>query len=707
MDITERKHSEARVMELNRDFVSFLENTSDFIYFKDKNSRFRFASQPLARITGHAHWRDMLGKHDTEVFPPETARIYSEEELPIFQDGSPLLNRVDPYFDAAGNKGWVSTNKWPLFGRDGKVEGIFGISRDITAQKLTEEKLELAASVFHNAREGITITRTDGTIIDVNEAFTAITGYSRDEILGKNPRILSSGRHNTEHYTNMWQSLIQKGHWYGEVWNRRKSGEVYAEMLTITTVHDPQGEPKHFVALFSDITAAKEHERQLEYIAHYDALTNLPNRVLLADRLQQAMVQAQRRAQHLAVVLLDLDGFKAVNDLHGHEAGDRLLMALAIRMKAALREGDTLARIGGDEFVAVMVDLEDASASLPILNRLLAAASEPIQWNTAVLKVTASIGVTLYPQEEELDADQLQRQADQAMYQAKVGGKNGYQFFDAQHDRDVREHHESLESIRSALAEGEMVMHYQPKVNMRTGAIVGAEALIRWQHPQRGLLEPRYFLANIESRPLAVELDEWVIHCVLNQMQSWQDDGFCLPVSINVGGRMLQQHDFGQRIQNMLAAHPDVDPHNVEFEILETSALMKMDRVSDAIRACREFGVKFALDDFGTGFSSLAYVKHLPVSHLKIDQSFVREMLVNKDDMAILRAVVGLATAFQQGLIAEGVETAEQGIALMQLGCDFAQGYFISRPMPANQLPAWVATWRPDSAWRSLLLTFP
>lgn len=698
-DITERKQSEARVLELNRDFVSFLDNTSDFIYFKDKDSRFRFASQTLANITGHAHWRDMRGKHDLEVFPPETAKIYHEEEVPIFRDGTPLLNQVDPYFDAAGNKGWVSTSKWPLFGEDGKVEGLFGISRDITVHKLNEEKLELAASVFHNSREGITITRTDGTIIDVNEAFTHITGYSRDEVLGQNPRILRSGRHNAAHYASMWQSLTNKGHWYGEIWNRRKSGEVYAEMLTITTVSDAQGKPLHYVALFSDITTAKMHEQQLEHIAHYDALTNLPNRVLLADRLKQAMSQAHRRGQRLAVVFLDLDGFKTVNDTHGHEAGDYLLIELAGRMRAALREGDTLARIGGDEFVAVLVDLVDATGSMPVLNRLLAAASEPVQLKTATVQVSASLGVTLYPQDEELDADQLQRQADQAMYQAKLAGKNCYHFFDALHDRNMRDHHESVERIRYAMSAGEMVLYYQPKVNMRTGMVVGAEALIRWRHPDRGLQAPALFLPLIENNELAADLDEWVIHTALKQMQIWQAAGLQLPVSINVGARLLQQHNFVQRIQIILAAHPGVDPRNVEFEVLETSALLDIDRVSWVIQECRDFGVKFALDDFGTGYSSLAYVKRLPVSQLKIDQSFVRDMLVDKDDLAILRAVMGLAAAFQQEVIAEGVETAEQGVALMQLGCELAQGYFISAPMPAQDMPSWIANWKVNAAW--------
>jgi diguanylate cyclase (GGDEF)-like protein/PAS domain S-box-containing protein len=309
--------------------------------------------------------------------------------------------------------------------------------QDITARKQAEEKLQLAASVFSHAREGIMITAADGHILDVNDAFSLITGYSRDEALGRNPRFLSSGRQKQEYYAAMWRDLVEKGHWYGEIWNRRKSGEVYAVMQTISTVRDTEGKPLQYVALFSDITAIKEHQQQLEHIAHYDALTGLPNRVLFADRLHQAMVQTQRRKQRLAVVYLDLDGFKAVNDTHGHETGDQLLMALATRMKQALREGDTLARLGGDEFVAVLLDLENAAAGEPMLIRLLAAAAQPVQIGNIELHVTASIGVTFFPQAEDIDADQLLRQADQAMYQAKLAGKNRYQVFGIGQDSHI------------------------------------------------------------------------------------------------------------------------------------------------------------------------------------------------------------------------------------------------------------------------------
>ncbi len=701
-DISERRKAEERINELNRDFVAFLDNTSDFIYFKDKDSRFRFCSQTLAKITGHSSWRDMIGKHDLEVFPTDTAEIYFQEELPVFRDGKPLLNKIDPYYDESGKSGWVSTSKWPLFDPEGKVVGLFGISHDITEQKMSEEKLLLAASVFTHAREGIMITTSDAQIIDVNEAFTRITGYTRDEVLGKNPRILSSGHQSEEHYTSMWTSLINNGYWYGEVWNRRKNGEVFAEMQTISTVWDQDGKVRHYVALFSDITLSKNHEKQLEKIAHYDALTGLANRVLLADRMHQSMAQALRRGQPLAVAYLDLDGFKAINDRYGHDAGDQLLMIIANRMKLTLRDGDTLARLGGDEFVAVLFDLDNLSASVPILKRLLAATAEPVNIHGNVLQVSASIGVTFYPQADVEDADQLLRQADQAMYQAKVAGKNRFHVFDTEHDRNLRGHHESLEDIERALTQVEFVLHYQPKVNMRTGAVIGAEALIRWQHPSKGLLAPAMFLPVIENHPLTEKLGEWVIETALEQMESWHERGLTVPVSVNVSARQFQQTDFVERLRCLLAAHPNIRPGDLELEILETSALEDLEWVSEIIRSCKEFGVSFALDDFGTGYSSLTYLKRLAVHQLKIDQSFVRDMLDDPDDLAILEGVLGLANAFQRQVIAEGVETVVHGEMLLRLGCDLAQGFGIARPMTADELPGWIATWSPDPAWHDL-----
>lgn len=565
-----------------------------------------------------------------------------------------------------------------------------------------EEKLQLSASVFTHAHEGIMISDTDGIIMDVNNAFTTITGYTREEVIGKNPRLLNSGYQPQEYYAAMWNDLIEKGYWYGEIWNRRKSGQVYAEMLTISAVRNEQGHTQHYVALFSDISEAKEHEKQLQKIAYYDSLTALPNRALLADRLHQAMTQAHRRAQPLAVVYLDLDGFKTINDTHGHHVGDQLLISLSDRMKQILREGDTLARIGGDEFVAILVDLVDMAESEPIITRLLLAAEQPVQLGDLSLRVSASLGITFYPQAQETDADLLMRQADQAMYQAKLAGKNRFHVFDTEHDSNIRSHYENLEYIRMAFNANEFVLFYQPKVNMRTGKVIGAEALIRWQHPQKGLLAPALFLPTIENHPLANELGEWVINRALTQMEIWHNQGLDIPVSVNIGASQLSQKNFVPRLQEILSLHPTIMPSCLELEVLETSALENITQAFTVIEECRKIGVHFALDDFGTGYSSLTYLKRLPVTTLKIDQTFVRDMLDDPDDLAILEGVIGLATAFRRKVIAEGVETVEHGEMLLQLGCDLAQGYGIARPMPADQLPQWANTWKADSKWADI-----
>ncbi len=571
-------------------------------------------------------------------------------------------------------------------------------AHDITERKQAEARLQLAASVFNHAREGIVITDASGTIIEINDTFTHITGYSREEALGQNPRILQSGQHGPDYYAAMWQAITQHGHWTGEMWNRRKNGEVYAAMETISAVRDANGKTQNYVSLFTDITPMKEQQQQLEHIAHYDALTGLPNRVLLADRLQHAMLQTQRRGLSLAVVYLDLDGFKSVNDQYGHEIGDKLLIALALRMKTALRDGDTLARIGGDEFVAVLVDLEHHQDCEPVLSRLLEAAAEPVKVGDAIQQVSASIGVTIYPRDG-ADADQLMRHADQAMYVAKQSGKNRYHLFDVDHDIAVQIQRESLEHIRLALDRREFVLHYQPKVNMKTGAVIGAEALIRWQHAERGLLMPIDFLPSIENFPISVELGEWVISTALIQLSEWQAAGLNISVSVNITAHQLQQDDFLSRLSLLLDAHPDVKPGNLELEILETSALEDITQVSRVMHACRELGVRFALDDFGTGYSSLTYLKRLPADVLKIDQSFVSDMFDNPNDLAIVEGVVGLAAAFRREVIAEGVETIIHGQLLLSLGCEMAQGYGIARPMPGSELPTWAASWRPDDSW--------
>lgn len=646
-------------------------------------------------------------------FPPGTLKNNDDWRKRVHPDDIPL---IDAQWDTnikqgkpfevefrfrlgTGETRWLMSKGRAQYDNDGTPIRLSGINMDITERHKSEEQLQLAASVFNHAREGIMITTADGSIIEVNETFTRITGYTRNEILGRNPRILSSGRQSVKFYEDMFQSLNETGYWAGEIWNKRKNGEIFAEMLAISAIKDGSGQTQRYVTLFSDVTMLKEHEQKLEYIAHYDALTGLPNRVLLSDRMRQAMTHASRREQRIALAFLDLDGFKLVNDAYGHDTGDQLLKILAERLKQDMREGDTIARLGGDEFIILLLDLSDKATSLEIFNRLIDAAAQPIRIEDLPLQVSASIGITFYPQPEDVDADQLLRQADQAMYQAKLAGKNRYYIFDPDIDRNVRGMNESIEHIRHALSANEFVLFYQPKVNMRTGQIIGAEALIRWQHPERGLLPPAVFLPVIEDHPVAIELGEWVIDSALTQMERWHEMKLDIPVSINIGALQLQRADFVDRLHVLLSRHPNVKPACIELEILETSALQDMAHISKVIRACREIGIMFALDDFGTDYSSLTYLKRLQVVTIKIDQSFVRDMLDDPEDLAILEGVMGLATAFRREAIAEGVETVAHGRMLLQLGCELAQGYGIAPPMPAADFPGWSTDWRPDPSW--------
>ncbi len=586
-----------------------------------------------------------------------------------------------------------------VHGLDGRVHHTTCTLVDVTQERQAEQRLQLAASVFSHAREGIMITDPQGILIDVNSAFTHITGYTRDEVLGKSTRLLNSGRQGKEFYVSLWNDLKTQGHWAGEMWNRRKSGEVYAQVATISSVCDAEGHVMRYVALFSDVSQQKETELRLQHVAHFDALTGLPNRALLSDRLRQAMVQTLRRGGKLAVVFLDLDGFKAVNDTHGHNVGDKLLIALATRMKQALRDGDTLARIGGDEFVALLLDLPDHESCTPVLDRLRMAAAQPLIIEAKTLQVSGSLGVVFYPQSEPVEADQLLRQADQAMYQAKLAGKNRFHVFDAEQDRDIRGRNANLEEIRQAMDAQQFRLHYQPKVNMRTGQVLGAEALIRWEHPEHGVLPPARFLPALDNHPLSLELGYWVLETALTQIEAWRATGHHIPVSVNVDAQQLQQKDFVDALRALLTRHPTVRPGDLTLEVLETSALNDMDRVASIIEACRALGVTFALDDFGTGYSSLSYLRHLPTRQLKIDQSFVRDMLDDPDDLAILDGVIGLAVAFRREVIAEGVETIDHGQLLLRLGCDWAQGYAIAKPMPAGVFTSWMKTWHPPESW--------
>lgn len=667
----------------------------------DGSTHFPYASQGLREIYGVAP--EAVTDDATPVYqvlhPDDLSRVSQS----IMESARTLTLWHDEYRVCVPGRRtiWVEGEATPEPQADGSVLW-HGYIRDVTERRHSDEALRRAASVFTFAREGIIITDHEARIVEVNQAFTDITGYTRDEALGRNPNLLNSGRQDRAFYAAMWEELLSQGHWSGEMWNRRKDGSVMAELLTVSAVRDANGDVRNYIGLFSDITSIKEHQGELERMAHYDSLTSLPNRLLLADRLRQSMAQAPRRGQSLAVVYLDLDEFKGINDAHGHEVGDQLLVAIAHRIEAVLRDGDTVSRIGGDEFVAVLLDLGDARSAHTLFSRLIEAAAQPVTVGDRVIQVTASMGVTFYPQQQTVDADQLLRQADQAMYQAKQAGKNRFHVFDTEQDFNVRQRFEQIERIRQAKTNGELVLYYQPKVNMRTGQVLGAEALIRWRHPELGLLAPSKFLPAIENHSLFISVGQWVIESALAQMRAWQQMGLDVPVSVNVGAMQLQDPDFVGSLRELLARYPSVNPRSLQLEVLETSAIDAYAKVSQLIRECQAMGVSFALDDFGTGYSSLTYLKQLPAELLKIDQSFVRGMLDDPEDLAIVEGVLGLTSAFRRAVIAEGVETLAHGELLLRLGCEQGQGYAIARPMPANELPDWLASWQTPDAWQDL-----
>jgi len=642
---------------------------------------------------------EAIGRKATElILAPELVdEVYTFYKLILEHKGGKYNTNAN-----LTKSGHSITCEWhytPIVENDGSVTGVASLVQDITQRKKLEDKLTQAASVFSHAHEGILITDATGNITDVNETFVAITGYEHDEVIGKNSSMLSSNRQSPLFYTQLWESLAENGYWSGEIWNQRKNREIYPEQLTISTVYDDEGKVKNYVAVFTDITEIKKHQSQLEHMAHYDELTNLPNRALLADRLNQAIVQSKRSKKALAVVFLDLDGFKEINDAQGHSFGDELLISLSHRLQDTLRDCDTLSRFGGDEFVAILADLEEVQDYKPILTRMLKAASKPILIHDILVQVSASIGVTLYPMNN-VDADQLIRHADQAMYLAKQKGKNGYQLFDIESEHAIKKCSESLQDIARALENNEFVLYFQPKVNMRTGEIIGAEALIRWQHPERGLLSPVEFLPLIENHSLSIEIGEWVISKSLTQVALWQKCGLNLMVSVNIGALQLQEQHFTDRLTKLLAEYPNVEPSYLELEVLETSALGDVINASNVMNKCTKLGVTFAIDDFGTGYSSLTYLRRLPADLIKIDQSFIFDMLDDPEDKAIVVGIIALATSFNRKVIAEGVETIEHGTALLKIGCELAQGFGIARPMPPEQMPKWAANWKPDPTWK-------
>lgn len=587
-----------------------------------------------------------------------------------------------------GEYRWILDNGVPIYDARNIFIGYIGSCVDITELKRSEDNLRITASVFGISQEAIVITDADNNIIDVNPAFTRITGYTREEVMGKNPRILSSGRQSKDFYESMWSTINNEGMWRGEIWNRRRSGATYPEMLSISILRDNNRKVLRHVAVFSDISNIKEHEAELVRVAHFDALTSIPNRMLLADRMKQAIAQTSRDQCMMAVCYLDLDVFKPINDQYGHQAGDEVLIEISKRIGNTIRGGDTVARLGGDEFVVLLLGLAKGEECVATLDRLLAAIAKPISVSNMTVSVSASIGVSIYPLDDQ-DPDTLLRHADQAMYEAKQTGKNRYHIYDVAMDKRARDQNEFQKSVWYALEHNQFELHYQPKVNLRTKELVGVEALIRWRHPEKGMLSPAQFLSQIENTDIDIKIGEWVTSRALAQMQLWRNNGLDIEVSINISGYHMESSEFVPKLKQQLSKYSDLPRRRLQIEVLETVALNDIGIAKEIIESCRNLGVGFALDDFGTGYSSLAYLSSLPVDTLKIDQSFVLYMLEDSGDMAIVQGVIALAKAFERQTVAEGIETDEHYQKLLDMGCDVGQGYGIARPMPAADLAGW------------------
>ncbi|MDD5175951.1 MAG: EAL domain-containing protein [Sterolibacterium sp.] len=594
-------------------------------------------------------------------------------------------------FEIQGLKGgrrWLETYAVPLRNSLGQITALLGLTRDITSSRQAEVELRIAATAFES-QEGIFVTDAAGVVLKVNHAFTKITGYSAEEAVGRSSNLTKSGRHDAAFYAAMWESIQNTGAWQGEIWNRRKSGEVFPEWLTITAVKGSNGETSHYVSTLTDITGRKAAEDEIRHLAFYDPLTRLPNRRLLLDRLQQALASSARSGREGALLFIDLDNFKDLNDTLGHDIGDLLLQQVAKRLSTCIREGDTVARLGGDEFVVMLEDLsenirEAASQTETVGEKILATLNQAYQLAGHEHHSTPSIGATLFVNHEKT-VDELLKRADLAMYQAKAAGRNTLRFFDPEMQAAVTARATLENDLRAGLQENQFLLYYQAQVDA-TGRLTGAESLVRWQHPQRGLVPPAEFIPLAEDTGLILPLGLWVLETACAQLVAWaaRPDMAHLTLAVNVSARQFHHEDFVDQVLAVLD-QTGANPHRLKLELTESMLVHDIEDIIVKMADLKKVGVSFSLDDFGTGYSSLSYLKRLPLDQLKIDQSFVRNVFMDINDGAIAQAIIALSQTMGLSVIAEGVETEEQRDFLTRLGCHNFQGYLFGRPLSLDK----------------------
>lgn len=649
--------------------------------------------QPLAR-----EWQSLVDPEDLKVVHQALEEHFANPEHPFDQ--------IIRYTHRDGSTLWIRCRGMAIRDDQGRPVRMLGAHTDLTPVKRAQAELEsrtrdLAriARAMDNAQEGIIITDSQASILSVNRAFTQITGYTATEVLGHNPRLLQSGRHTPDFYQAMWRDIIHAGTWQGEIWNRRRNGEEYPQWTTISQVPGEDGQ-MDYVAVLSDLTDKRRTEERIAFLAHYDPLTGLANRHLLMEHLNRSLAHCQREGLHLAVITLDLDDFIQVNERVGHEAGDRILRKVAEQLKSCLRKGDMVARLGGDEFV-VVAQLQPGIDQIRCLTqKMQSSLPQTLDDELQRLGLTASMGVVLSSQGD--DADTMLRHSHQAMCAAKQTGRGTFSVFDVSQTQAAQALRDERQRILRGIEQEEFTLFYQPKVDLKSGWVRGAEALIRWYHPDRGLLSPDAFLPQTAGTDLEFQLGDWVLTEALRQMDTWRGLGKSIPVSINVSATHLLQPGFARRLEEKLQEYPRLAPGDLEIEILESAAVEDWQRAAQAMRDCRNLGVRFALDDFGTGYSSLVHLRRLALDTLKLDKSFVGTMLQNPEDFSIVESVVSLAISFQLEAIAEGVETENQARVLMKMGCPIVQGFGIAKPMEASRIIAWAQDWEQSGLWKGL-----
>ena len=580
---------------------------------------------------------------------------------------------------------WVVFSAGLIFIARARLFRCLGIGAKLRERNADRERLRQAAAVFDCTREGVLVTDSKGLIVHVNRAFMEITGYQREEVLGQRPNMFKSGHHPEDFYQTMFATLNGVGEWSGEIWNRRKSGEIYPQWQTIRLIRDEQGQLSQYVAVFSDISAIKNSEHELMHLAHHDPLTDLPNRLLLTDRAGQAVASAQVHKRGCALLMIDLDHFKLINDSLGHNVGDQLLKAISERLNSLFDPGITLARLSGDEFAVLAEDCPQPGHAAALAQRVIDGLKEPFQIDGHSLFINASIGISLFPSDA-LSAEQLLRNADSALFKTKSAGRDGYALYTEELTAHAQQRVEIAFQLRRALELQQLRVYYQPVHDLKTRRLIGVEALVRWEHPQRGLVSPAEFIPIAERTGLIAEIDAWIMRQACQQMCQWQAAGIVLSfVAVNVSSRLFARRELYQQVAQVLH-DTGLDPAYLELEVTESAVMEDPEVALEQMHRLRELGVRLAIDDFGTGYSSLLRLKRLPVQKLKIDQGFVAGLPGDEDDVAIVRVIIALAQSMGLQVHAEGIEQVEQASFLLEHNCDLGQGYWFGRPVPAASL---------------------